>query len=83
MREATSDDSKELGRPSSASSGVVSRGLGDEGGQSMELQHSKHEGRVVAAAWSSDPEDCHFYTGEVWYRYCSSRYSSRCSRRSR
>lgn len=65
LRDVNSGDLKELGRPSSFASGVVSRGLGGEGGQSMELQHSKHEGRVVAAAWSSDPEDCHFCKGEV------------------
>lgn len=60
-----------LGRPTSAvGSGASGRRVG-EGGQPMGLPHSRHEGRVVGAMWSSDPEDCHFCKSEVCDGACS------------
>lgn len=41
------------------------QGSSGQEGQFLKLRHSQHEGRVVGATWSPDPEDCYFCKGEV------------------
>lgn len=70
LREVYTEDGssgKKKGRRGSALGGGDG-GNGDDGpppGTSMGFQHSRLEGRVVGAAWSSDPDECHFCKGEV------------------
>lgn len=66
--EKSSNGKKDNSSKARRGSANADGGAGDDGpppGQSMGLQHSRHEGRVVGATWSSDPDDCHFCKGEV------------------
>lgn len=67
LRDVTSGKSSPNSYLDGADSRIGGTWQGSSGreGQLLKLRHSQHEGRVVGATWSPDPDDCYFCKGEV------------------